>query len=87
VTWRRSAEADGLAVAAIGATLIGGTGATACMSKAKKYQRFAEACLQITSAAKDPLSHPHLRARSKPPPFRENTLMTVISGLIGQPRA
>jgi hypothetical protein len=25
----------------------------ACMSKAEKYQRFAEACLKIASAAKD----------------------------------
>jgi hypothetical protein len=83
------------------------------MSKAEKYQRFAEACLEIANAAKDdgaslvaaggestkrgrkrrsrlalafPLSlncqlSPSLRH------FVKNTLMTLSSGLIGQPVA
>jgi hypothetical protein len=90
------------------------------MSKAEKYQRFAEACLEIASVAKDDKikaalmhmaqvwlrlaasqpkevekdetsvglpSQSHLPALSKPPTFVKNTLMTLSSGLIGQPVA
>jgi hypothetical protein len=88
------------------------------MSKAGKYQRFAEACLEIASSAKDDKikaaltwrksaatgSEPNKRDRKRrsqlglalslslicelSPSLRhfvENTLMTLISGLIGQP--
>ena len=92
------------------------------MSKAEKYQRFAEACLEIASAAKDDKIKPALmhmaqvwlrlaanqtkEKKTKPtrlglvislsliceisPTLRhfvENTLMMLISGLIGQSHA